>query len=235
MTISASTEPTVLNSEDIGLRSARAWIFSEAAIPEITEEHRHGKPNIEVFSSGVPDMGVFVSDVLQRVVLRVFLGDTVDHEIKFFRYGEALDSVIVADFGEPTSAFPEEQQEVIDRLRSNGRAVLSEKLVTMLRDVQEDPDSPQVNIVSLRQMASLFIDQRDFADPFIGPDSRGVVYAQWRIVGNGVLIIRFPDDENILLVAQADKTSEREEMDISMQGPKSSVLEEYGYLVPLYY
>ena len=235
MTTEASTEPTILNCEDIGLRSAHTWIFSEAAIPEITEEHRHGKPNIEVFSSGVPGMGVFASDVLQRVVLRVFLGDTVDHKIKFFRYGEALDSVIVADFGEPTSEFPEEQQEVIDRLRSNGRPALSEKLVTMLGDVQEDPDSPQVNIVSLRQMASLFIDQRDLADPFIGPDSRGVVYAQWRIVGNGVLIIRFPDDEKILLVAQADKTSEREELDISVQGPKSSVLEEYGYLVPLHY
>ena len=233
MTTSASTEPTILNREDVGLCSVRAWRLSEAAIPEIMEENRHRKPNIEVFSSGVPGMGVFAPEVLQRLVLHVFIGDTVDHEIKFFQYGEDSGSVIVTDFGEPTSEFPEEQQEVIDRLRSNGRPILSEKLVTMLRDVQEDPDSPQVNIVSLRQMASLFIEQRDSADPFIGPDSRGFVYAQWRIIGNGVLIIRFPDDEKILLVAQADKTSDREELDISVQGPKSKVLEEYGYLVPL--
>ena len=110
--------------------------------------------------------------------------------------------------------------------------ILSDKLVTMLRDVQEDPDSPPVNIVSLRQMASLLINQPDFADPFIGPDNRGFVYAQWRIVGNGVLVIRFPDDERILLIAQADETSEREELDISVEGPKSNILEEYRYLVP---
>ena len=35
-----------------------------------------------------------------------------------------------------------------------------------------------------------------------------------------------------LLIAQADETSEREELDISVEGPKSSILEEYRYLVP---
>ena len=142
-----------------------------------------------------------------------------------------LNSIDV-DFGKPSSEFSEEQQEVIDRLRSNGRPVLSEKLVTMLRDVQEDHDGPHVNIVSLRQMALLFIERQNFSDPFIGPDSHGIVYAQWRIVGNGVLIIRFLGYEEVLLVAQADKTPDCEELDIIIQRPKSEVLEEYGHLVP---
>ena len=227
MTTSASTEPTILSREDVGVCFARTWRLSEAAIPEIIEGHFDREPNI-----GVPDIRMFPPEMLQRLVLRVFVSDTVDHGIKFFQYGEDCDSVIVVDLGEPTGEFPEEQQEIIDRLRHNGRPVVAEKLVTMLRDVQEDPDGPEINIVSLRQMAALFIERQDFADPFIGPDSNGVVYAQWRIVGNGVLIIRFPDDKSVLLVAQADKTSKSEELDISIQGTTSEVLEEYCHLVP---
>ena len=232
MTTSASTEPTMLNREDIELFPARTWRLSKAAIPEVMLGRHLTMPYTEVFESGVSDIQAFASVVLKMLIFPL-PADTVDHEVKFLRYGEDSDTWIVVDFGEPASEFPEEQQEVIDRLRSNGRPVLSKKLVTMLRDVQEDPDGPQINIVSLRQMAWLFIEQQDFADPFVGPDSRGIVYAQWRIVGNGVLIIRFPDDEKILLVAQADKTSDSEELDISIQGPKSGILEEYGHLVPL--
>ena len=232
MTTSASTAPPISSREDIWLRPIRPPIFSEAAVPETTEEHRHGRPYVRMLSSRASDREVFFPGACYRVDLGEFSGDTVNREITFLRYWESCGSVIVVDFGERTSEFPEEQQEVVERLRRNSRPILSDKLVTMLRDVQEDPDSPPVNIVSLRQMASLLINQPDFADPFIGPDNRGFVYAQWRIVGNGVLVIRFPDDERILLIAQADETSEREELDISVEGPKSSILEEYRYLVP---
>ena len=217
MMTSASTEPTVLNHENIELSPAHIWRLSNSATTEMWEHY-----------SRMPYGGA------QKVGLVFTLqSDTVDHEVKFLRYGEGWDTWVVVDFGEPVSEFPKEQQEVINLLRSNGRPVLSEKLVTMLRDVQEDPDGPKINIVSLRQMTQLFIEHQDFADPFIGPDSRGIVYAQWRIVGDGVLIIRFPDDERILLVAQADKTSDSKELDISIRRPKSEVLEEYGHLVPL--
>ena len=182
-----------------------------------------------------------------RVVYSVSAA-AIDHNVQFihFQYGSNADTWVLTDFGEPTSDFPEEQQEVVDWLRNNGRPVLSDKLVTMLQDVQEDPDGPQINIVSLKQMAEFFVEQKDFADPSIGPDRHGIVYAQWRIIGNGVLVIRFPGDEKLLLVAQADampchghegarnidRQATKVKLDICTEGPMAEVLKEHGHLVP---
>ena len=169
-----------------------------------------------------------------------------DVEFIYFQYGSNADTWVLTDFGEPTNGFPEEQQEVVDWLRNKGRPVLSDKVVTMLKDVQEEPDGPQVNIVSLKQMAEFLVEQKDFADPSIGPDRHGIVYAQWRIIGNGVLVIRFPGDEKILLIAQADAMPHHGhegasnidcqaadvKLDICTEGPMPEVLKEHAHLVP---
>lgn len=60
----------------------------------------------------------------------------------------------------------------------------------MLEDVLADPDEPKISILSLQDMARLFVEQEDFADPFISP-ARGIVHAQWRIDGNGALVWGF--------------------------------------------
>ena len=139
--------------------------------------------------------------------------------------------MIVVDDGEPISEFSPAQQRVISWLRDNDREVLAEKLVTMLRDA-DDPDEPDVSIVSLWQMAQFFVEHGEFADPFIGPDSRGLVHAEWRILGNGVLVIVFLEDEAVLLVAQADETPDKEKLDLCVRKPVPEIIEAFGDLVP---
>ena len=76
------------------------------------------------------------------------------------------------------------------------------------------------------------VEQGDFADPFIGPGRRGLVHAQWRIAGNGVLVWGFLGVGEILVIAQSDEVSGREAQDINVQGAKEVILKDFGYLVP---
>ena len=169
--------------------------------------------------------------VNRRCVIQSHSG-TTDYEVTLIQYGEGSDSLIIFDFNEPASEFPEEHQEVIDYLRSGGRRILAGKLIAMLRNVEEDPDNPLINIVSLWDMARILAAHKDFADPFIGPDGRGNIHAQWRILGDGVLVVSFLGYGVILLVAQADEGSDNDVLDISVRGPEQDILEDFGRLVP---
>ena len=157
---------------------------------------------------------------------------TAPYEVNIVQYGESSSSWVIIDFQEPTSEFPEEHQGVIDYLRDYGRPLLADKLVEMLRNVEEDSDEPMPKIVSLRDMARYLVEHRNFAEPFIGPDSSGLVHAQWRIMDDGVLVVIFFGYGEILLVAQADRARDGKELDISIRGDGHTILEEHGYLVP---
>ena len=200
----AITDVLSENTED---RPIQAWRMGMPDVPS-TERLMENWTAMHSLFIGADTHLRPVSASPTRVVYSVSAAaiDHIDHNVEFihFQYGSDADTWVLTDFGEPTSDFSEEQQEMVDWLRNNGRPVLSDKLVTMLQDVQEDPDGPQINIVSLKQMAEFFVEQKDFADPSIGLDRHDIVYAQWRIIGNGVLVIRFPGDEKLLLVAQAD-------------------------------
>ena len=167
-------------------------------------------------------------------VIRAHPG-TSDYEVMLIQYGGDSNAIVVVDFGESTSEFPKEHREIIRLLRDNGRPILAGKLITMLRNVNEDPDKPTISIFSLRDMARLLIEHGEYADPFIGPDRRGIIHAQWRIIGNGVLVVSFLGYGEILLVAQADESPNEVALDISRRGPEQGILEEYGRLVPRRY
>ncbi len=154
---------------------------------------------------------------------------TADYEVAIIQYGEGNSAWVIVDFQEPTSEFPKEHQEVIEYLRYFGRPLLADRLVEMLRNVGEDSDGPALKIVSLRDMARFLVEHRKFADPFIGPDGFGLIHAQWRIMNDGVLVVVFLGQSEVLLVAQA---GDDEELDISIRGEGQAILEEHGHLVP---
>ena len=160
---------------------------------------------------------------------------TGDYEIMLIQYGGDSNAIVIVDFGEGMSEFPKEHREIVKLLRENGRPILSRKLIAMMRIVNEDPDESSINIVSLRDMARLLVKHGDYEDPFIGPDRRGNIHAQWRIFGNGVLVVSFLGYGEILLVAQSDESPGEEALDISIRGPEQGILEEYGRLVPRRY
>ena len=162
--------------------------------------------------------------------------ETAYREVKFIQYGEDRDALIfVVDFLEPIAEFPEDHQKIVQYLRDNGRPVLADKLFAMLRNVDEDPDGPTVNFASMRDMAQLLVEYGSFADPSISPDRYGTIHGQWRIVGDGLLVISFLGYGDILLTAQADETTESVELDISQRGWAPDILGEYARLVPLRY
>jgi hypothetical protein len=169
--------------------------------------------------------------LIQPCVIRAHPG-TADYEVTLIQYGGDSNAIVVVDFGESTSEFPKEHREIIKLLRDNGRPILAGKLITMLRNVNEDPDKPTISIFSLRDMARLLIEHGEYADPFIGPDRRGIIHAQWRIIGNGVLVVSFLGYGEILLVAQADESPNEVALDVSSRGPEQEILEEFGRLVP---
>ena len=102
----------------------------------------------------------------------------------------------------------------------------------MLQDVEEDPDAPQVKLISLWDMARILTEHEDFSDPVVGPDGRGIIHGQWRIDGNGFLVASFLGYEEIILTAQADDGPNGEALDISERGPAPEILREYERLVP---
>ena len=158
---------------------------------------------------------------------------TAYRKVKFIRYGEDRGALIVVDFGEPVTEFPEDQQGVVQSLRDNGRQVLADKLFAMLRNVADDPDGPTVNFASMRDMAGLLAEYGRFSDPSISPDRYGIIHGQWRIVGDGLLVISFLGQGEILLTAQADETTESAELDISQRGWAPEIMGTFGHLVPI--
>ena len=158
---------------------------------------------------------------------------TADHRPEFIQYGEDSDALIVVGFGESETEIPKDHWEAVRFLRNNGRSILADKLIAMLQAVDDDPDGGTISIVSLRDMARLMVENGGFADPSISPDDLGIVHAQWRIFGDGLLVISFIGHGEILVVAQADGDPHREDLDISKRGQMQGILREYGHLVPL--
>ena len=161
--------------------------------------------------------------------------ETAYREVVFFQCGGDNDDLIIVDFGEPITEFPADHRGVVRFLRENGRPVLADKLYAMLKSVSEDPEGPTVNIASMQDMARVLAEYGSFADPSISPDGYGTIHAQWRIVGDGLLVISFLGRGDILLTAQADETTESNELDISQRGWAPDILGEYAYLVPTRY
>ena len=162
-----------------------------------------------------------------RYAARIHTG-TADYEVTILQYGD----LFIFDFEEPASEFPEEHQEAVDHLRSHGRPLLADKLITMLRDVADDPDAPMISVVSLRDMARVMTEHRNFSDPVIGPDRLGIIHGQWRTTGNGILVISFLGHGDVLLIAQSSGGPHGDGLNISDRGPKQEILLRHGHLVP---
>ena len=156
------------------------------------------------------------------------------YQIRFFQHDTESSTAILVDFweaeGASESEFDPEYQQVVDELRSGGREILAEDLIEMLRNIREEPE---IKLCSLQAMARFLIKQKKFEDPITGPDPIGIMQAEWHIIGDGLLVMAFLDDDQIHCVAQADATPENEALNSSVQLAENQALEEFGHLVPL--
>ena len=122
---------------------------------------------------------------------------------------------------------------VIDSLRNGGRDALAEELIEMLRNIQENPAEAGIKLLSLRNMARLLIEQSEFEDPIVGPRSDGIMQAEWRIDGDGLLVMAFLEDNRIHCVLQTLGNSLSPPIYKSRQLSKKDALEQFGIIVPL--
>lgn len=153
--------------------------------------------------------------------------------VRMYQYGEDTDALILVDFEEPKENLPRNHAETVQFLRTNGRPILAEKLIELLWEAEENPDEVTINIASLHDMARFMVEHGGLADPSISPDGWGVVHAQWRIMGNGLLVMTFLGLGEILLTARADESPGQARLRISKRASVQDILREYGYLVPL--
>ena len=133
----------------------------------------------------------------------------------------------------PEWEFGAEYQSVIDDLRAAGREIPAEDLIEMLLNIQEDPEESEINLFSLQAMARFLVRHKKLADPVIGPDPTGMMQAEWHIIGDGLLVMAFLENDQIHCVAQSDATPQARPLNRSVQLPENQAIEEFGHLVPL--
>jgi hypothetical protein len=152
---------------------------------------------------------------------------------RFFQYETESSATTLVDLEEADSELGAEYQQVIDDLRNGSREILARELIEMLRICQENPEETEIKLFSLQSMARFLIEQKEFEDPIAGPGPNGIMQAEWHIVGDGLLVMAFSEDNQIHCVVQTDADSQGEMLYRSVQLSEKEALEEFGYLVPL--
>ena len=130
------------------------------------------------------------------------------------------------------SEFSPAYEQVIDSLRNGGREILADEVVDILRNSQEDPEEPDINVISLQAMARFLVSHRTFEDPIVGPDPGGLMQIEWHIDGNGLLVLAFLDQDRIHCIVQADETPPRLALNESAILTEEQALKDFGHLVP---
>ena len=222
----AITTPALFRSEDSDFESLRIPVFYST-----TDQRTSAIPSQPVSGTQLADPQL-VTPRNRRYVVRVPTVPTAC-TVKMLQYGEENDTLIFVDFGVAEVEVPNTRWETAWFLRANGRPILADKLVTMLQEAEEDPDEITISMVSLNDMARFLVEHGGFADPSIGPDGYGVMHAQWRLSGYGMLVMSFLGYGVVLLTARANEGPGQERLRISKRVRAQDILREYGHLVPL--
>lgn len=176
-----------------------------------------------------------IPPLVDENVGHIYIGADYFRRILFEFLAESSTAILSVSFQQENGAsseFEEEYQKVIVELQSGGREIVADDLIELLRIALEDPEEPKIRPLSLQAMAQFLIRNRAFDDPIIGPDSMGFMQAEWHIIGDGLLVLAFLQDDLIHCVAQSDATSECEALNRSVRMTEDEALEEFGKLVP---
>ena len=222
----AITTPALFRSEDSDLESLRIPMFYS------TTDQRTSATTSQSESGTQLDDTQLVTSRTRHYVVRVPTVPTVCN-VKILQYGEEKDALILVDFGVTAVEVPNTEWETVWFLRANGRPILADNLVTMLEEAEEDPGEVTISMASLKDMARFLVEHGGVADPSVGPDGYGVMHAQWRLSGHGLLVMSFLGYGVILLTARANESPGQERLRISKRVRAQEILREYGHLVPL--
>ena len=222
----ATTTPTLFRGENPDFESLRIPVFYS------TTDQRTSAITSQSVSGTQLDDPQLVTPRNRRYVVRVPTVPTAC-TVKMLQYGEEKDALILVDFGVAEVKVPNTNWETVWFLRANGRPILADKLVAMLQEAEEDPDEVTISMASLKDMARFLVEHGGFADPSIGPDGYGVMHAQWRLPGHGLLAMSFLGYGLVLLTARVNESPGQERLRISKRVRAQDILRECGHLVPL--
>ena len=222
----AITTPALFRSEDSDFESLRIPVFYS------TTDQRTSAITSQSVSGTQLDDTQLVTPRNRRYAVRVPTVST-DCNVKMLRYGEERDALILVDFRVTQDEVPNTDWETIWFLRANGRPILGDKLAAMLQEGEEDPGEITISMASLKDMARFLVEHGGVADPSVGPDGYGVMHAQWRLPGQGLLVMSFLGYGVILLTARANGSPDQERLRISKRVRAQEIMREYGHLVPL--
>ena len=124
-----------------------------------------------------------------------------------------------------------EYERVVRQLQEGGRELVAEEVYEMLL-ASKEPDGDPIQLFSLRAMADFLVQHRDVMDPIICPSPHGIMQLEWHILGDGLLIIAFVEEERVHCVVQADATEQAEAKDVSERMSRATLMERLGYLIP---
>ena len=124
-------------------------------------------------------------------------------------------------------------ENVVRKLQYADREDVAHELLELQEELQQEAEVCEFNTTSLWLLTDVLADHDEYADPALTADHRGMVYAEWRIAGNGILVWGFLEKERVLVIAQADVTSIFPQgLDVNERLSIRVAIEEYGKYVP---
>ena len=168
---------------------------------------------------------------VQQVVLVVSSGSTTVHRnSRFFQYANDPSTILVDSnegsvrLGDQPAIEPAYLR-AVESLRDSGRELVADEVYEMLL-ASKEPDGDPIQLFSLSAMADFLVQHRDISDPISGPSPHGIMQLEWHILGDGLLVIAFVEDERVHCVIQTD------EMDVSERMPTDALMRQHGRLIP---
>ena len=160
-----------------------------------------------------------------------------DQPVRYYQVrGSDSRLVILVDFSdtiakEDTSSA--EYDRIVEALRASGRELLADEVFEMLIATRDDPSEIPIKLYSLQQMAVFLLENRGVRDPIVGPNLSGVMQAEWKIFGDGLLVLVFWGEGQVHCVVRVDATTNRAEVRESVRLSPTEAMEKFGDLVPL--
>ena len=112
-----------------------------------------------------------------------------------------LPSVTVADV---MLACAKEPQTIAGLVRSSGNESVADEIERLLALADDDPDEPEMQLESLRELALFLLHDNWLPSPVVGVSHEGLLTAEWRIVPSGGLIMTFVPPGRIQFAGVAD-------------------------------
>ncbi len=185
---------------------------------------------IAVVAETVPYVNKITTQEVRELAADVWQVPAYEGFVTFSVHDDGGTLLVDLEGQDPLWDLDQDYRRVVTELWEGGRPMVADEVVEMLRS--KDPDLPEIQLFSLEAMARFLVREKQFEDPMVGPDSYGIMQAEWHIVGNGLLVMAFVEQDVVHCVAQSDATPGLEALNASVRLHMNKAIQEFGQFVP---